>query len=111
MSIPALTRLPEPGEPIRPPLHLRPVVSIPEWESAFQAARGMCACAGECKVHFGRCYAPGTGPAAHRLYLATSLTGSPIVACETCMKGRERIERRAERAAVKQRADDAPTLF
>lgn len=114
MTAKPFTRIPtpvEPSRPLTPPAHLRPVVAVPEWESAFQAARGMCACAGECQTHYGRCYAPGTGPGAHRLYLTTSLTGSPIIACDTCMSGRERIERRAERTAAKQRKSDEPTLF
>jgi hypothetical protein len=107
----ALMRIPEPDEPPRPPAHLRPAAHIPEWDAVFREAGGMCQCAGECKTHFGRCYAPGTGPAAHRMYLVRSLTGCPIVVCDACMDGRERINRRAERAAAKARQADEPTLF
>lgn len=111
MKIPAIPPRPEPGAAIVPPAHMRPIVQVAAWEAAFKAALGMCACAGECKTHFGRCYAPGTGPAAHRMYLTTNLTGLPIVACDTCMDGRDRINRRADRAAAKQRQADESTLF
>lgn len=100
-----------PAAPIQPPAHLRPVASVPEWERAFIAARGMCQCVGECQVHYGRCYKPGTGPGATRFYLVKSLTGAPIVICAECMDGRDRINRRAARQTATQRKADAPTLF
>lgn len=111
MKMPELPKWPESGAPIEPPAHLRPIASVPEWETAFRAAGGLCPCAGECKVHFGRCYKPGMGPAARRFYLTTSLTGAPIVVCDECMSGRERIIRRGKQTAAKQRKADEPTLF